>query len=137
MSENRITSNPVCGSDGITYRNICGLQLAACGKGRNITVMKTEPCDGDYDDSIGKLGFAYLIDSKCFNINIFILNFCLTINYTIHFSDETSLCGVDGCPFGGVCMKDPPSVGGQYQCRCKECDRVLGKSEVVCGKSIS
>ena len=72
MSENRITSNPVCGSDGITYRNICGLQLAACGKGRNITVMKTEPCDGDYDDSIGKLGFAYLIDSKCFNINIFI-----------------------------------------------------------------
>ena len=58
LSENRITSNPVCGSDGITYRNICGLQLAACGKGRNITVMKTEPCDGDYDDLIGKLGFA-------------------------------------------------------------------------------
>ena len=54
----------------------------------------------------------------------------------IHFSDETTLCGVDGCPFGGVCMKDPPSVGGQYQCRCKECDRVLGQSEVVCGKSI-
>ena len=55
----------------------------------------------------------------------------------IHFSDETTLCGEDGCPFGGVCMKDPPSVGGQYQCRCKECDRVLGQSEVVCGKSIS
>ena len=49
------------------------------------------------------------------------------------FSDETSLCGVDGCPFGGVCMKDPPSVGGQYQCRCKECARVLGQSDVVCG----
>ena len=31
-------------------------------------------------------------------------------------------------------MKDPPSVGGQYQCRCKDCDRVIGQSEVVCGK---
>ena len=72
LSENEITSNPVCGSDGITYRNICGLQLAACGKGRNITVIKTEPCDGDYDDSIGKLGYAYLIDCKCFTTNVHI-----------------------------------------------------------------
>ena len=31
-------------------------------------------------------------------------------------------------------MKDPPSVGGQYQCRCKDCDRVPRQSELVCGK---
>ena len=31
-------------------------------------------------------------------------------------------------------MKDPPSVGGQYQCRCKDCDRIPRQSELVCGK---
>ena len=55
LSENEIISSPVCGSDGITYRNMCGLQLAACGKGMNITVAKDEPCDGDYEDEIGNL----------------------------------------------------------------------------------
>ena len=47
----------MCGSDGVTYRNQCGLKLAACGKGRNITVAKLEPCDGDYYDTIGKILF--------------------------------------------------------------------------------
>ena len=67
---------------------------------------------------------------RLYDINLFYSRFGT-------FLDETTLCGLDGCPYGGVCMKDPPSVGGQYQCRCKECDRVLGQSEVVCGKSIS
>ena len=51
----------MCGSDGVTYRNQCGLKLAACGKGRNITVAKLEPCDGDYYDTIGKILFHYKI----------------------------------------------------------------------------
>ena len=63
LSENEVISSPVCGSDGITYRNMCGLQLAACGKGRNITVAKDEPCDGDYEDEIGNI-YSILYDQK-------------------------------------------------------------------------
>ena len=53
LSENPIISSPVCGSDGVTYRNLCGLKLAACGKGKNITAIKIEPCEGDYVDPLG------------------------------------------------------------------------------------
>ena len=59
ISENKVISSPVCGSDGITYRNLCGLQLAACGKARNITVAKDEPCNGDYEDEIGNISSIF------------------------------------------------------------------------------
>ena len=62
----------MCGSDGVTYRNQCGLKLAACGKGRNITVAKLEPCDGDYYDTIGKILFHYKILNQLLNMQIFL-----------------------------------------------------------------
>ncbi|XP_018333493.1 agrin isoform X1 [Agrilus planipennis] len=37
---------PVCGSDGITYGNICKLKLESCKQQQEIRVMYTAPCDG-------------------------------------------------------------------------------------------
>ena len=61
LSENKIISRPVCGSDGVTYRNPCGLKLAACGKGKNITTAKLEPCEGDYNDQNGNIEFKFAV----------------------------------------------------------------------------
>ncbi|XP_063914885.1 agrin-like isoform X2 [Zophobas morio] len=43
------TSRPVCGSDGVDYKNQCELQKAACTSNANITVKflgKCDPCAG-------------------------------------------------------------------------------------------
>ncbi|KAJ8960090.1 hypothetical protein NQ314_006115 [Rhamnusium bicolor] len=38
------TSRPVCGSDGVDYRNQCELQQAACTSNSNITVKFSGKC---------------------------------------------------------------------------------------------
>lgn len=41
------TSRPVCGTDGIDYKNQCELQRAACTSNTNITVKFLGKC-GEY-----------------------------------------------------------------------------------------
>ena len=72
----------MCGSDGVTYRNRCGLKLASCGKGKNITVAKLEPCDGDYYDTSGRLLFHYTILVQFLN-NKLVLHLLIVVELTI------------------------------------------------------
>ena len=72
----------MCGSDGVTYRNQCGLKLASCGKGKNITVAKLEPCDGDYYDTLGRLIFHYKISVQ-FLDNKLVLHFLIVDKFTV------------------------------------------------------
>ncbi|XP_049772393.1 agrin-like [Schistocerca cancellata] len=39
------TESPVCGSDGVTYKNICELQKYSCLEETAISIVKEQPCD--------------------------------------------------------------------------------------------
>ena len=39
--------------------------------------------------------------------------------FSSFFSEDAGLCGMNGCPFHGMCLRD--SELGHYQCACPEC----------------
>ena len=53
--------------------------------------------------------------------------------FTLFFSEDAGLCGLNGCPFHGMCLRDTKL--GKYKCQCPEC-YALDKPNYVCGKSI-
>lgn len=38
------TYAPVCGDDGQTYTNLCGLKITSCNKRKKINAVKEGPC---------------------------------------------------------------------------------------------
>ena len=44
MKQNGRVGDGVCGSDHVTYRNVCDLKRAACVKRSNVTVISQLPC---------------------------------------------------------------------------------------------
>nr|QNH72497.1 toxin candidate TRINITY_DN23580_c0_g1_i1 [Pachycerianthus maua]QNH72552.1 toxin candidate TRINITY_DN23580_c0_g1_i1 [Pachycerianthus maua] len=45
---------PVCGSDGKTYANLCGLKVSSCIQQKTITVVKNKACSEDDESDLEK-----------------------------------------------------------------------------------
>lgn len=54
---------PTCGSDGVTYKSVCHLQLASCKANKLITVL--------YDGECGKCLIRISIQTSCFFFKTF------------------------------------------------------------------
>ena len=52
--------------------------------------------------------------------------------YYFILTEDAGLCGLNGCPFHGMCLRD--SELGKYQCQCPEC-YTQDLPNYVCGKS--
>lgn len=66
-------SKLVCGTDGITYRNLCDIKRAACLSGRSIPVAYRGPCKGKILSSFFK------------SLHIFFGNFFIISNFCNYF----------------------------------------------------
>ena len=50
------------------------------------------------------------------------------------FTEDAGLCGLNGCPFHGMCLRDAKL--SKYQCQCPEC-YTQDMPNYVCGESIN
>ena len=57
----------------------------------------------------------------------------ITVDITFSFflSEDAGLCGLNGCPFHGMCLRDTKL--GKYACQCPEC-YASDIPNYVCGK---
>ncbi|GAB1289362.1 Agrin [Apodemus speciosus] len=88
------TYDPVCGSDGVTYGNVCELESMACALGREIQVAHRGPCVPECE---------LHVHACTHQISLYVAS-----------AGHCQTCGETVCTFGAVC-----SAG---QCVCPRCE---------------
>lgn len=121
-------AQPVCGTDGITYSNICDLHDAACDSNELITVSQWGECEyeckaclweGPPEPVCGSDGITYenkctLEDANCKSKEkisiaydrecIRVCPMCLDPSDIDPTYKDTSVCGTDGITYSSSCM---------------------------------